>query len=234
MKPLSLLYSLCLGLFLTWHAQASESCKIINSFSGLIFDAGAFVGATDMEAHLDRALTYGVEKAVLFPHPDAQGGNHPIELEETFPDLVVRGNAPWSNASAVIWPEPISKSMFGHLETELARFPDRNYLLGHVSRFNLKTLERWLKTYPNLWIGFGKPEIDQMVENCGQGALSKLMRAASNRVVFASYGKAEGWENYKWTIRKLKKLAEYLSPTEADALLFKNAEELYKLSVNAP
>lgn len=234
MKILPFLCGLSLSFCLSVNAQAEDSCEQINSFSGLIFDAGAFVAETDMEAHLDRALTYGVEKAVLFPHPAAQEGNHPTDLEDIFPDLVVRGTAPWSDAKAVIWPEPISTSMFGHLEVELSRFPDRHYLLGHVSRFNPKTLEKWLTLYPNLWLGFGKPEIDMMVDSCATGEMAGLMRAAKHRAVFASFGGEKEWKNYKWTIRKLKKLASYLSPEQADGLLFKNAEELYKLSVNAP
>ncbi|WP_417781804.1 hypothetical protein [Terasakiella pusilla] len=224
--------TLCVGLSVS--AVKAETCPEINSFDGLIFDAGAFVASTGMEGYLDQALTYGVEKAVLYPHPFADDNNQPPALEESFPDLVVRGNAPWSDAAPVIWPEPITSNMISSFEAELVRNADQPYLLSHVSRFDAKVIKRWLGVHHNLWIGFSEPEVTQLVDSCAQGPLADLMRAAGNRVVFSSFGKDRGWKEYKWTIRKLKKLSTYLPAAQAEALLYKNAEELFKLSVTAP
>lgn len=229
-----LLYAstLCLGLSVS--GVKAETCPELNSFDGLIFDAGAFVASTGMEGYLDQALTYGVEKAVLYPHPFADDDNQPIALEESFPDLVVRGNAPWSEAAPVIWPEPITSNMISSFEAELVRNADQPYLLSNVSRFDLKVIKSWMATHQNLWIGFSEPEITQLVDSCAKGPLVDLMRAADNRVVFSSFGKDVGWKDYKWTIRKLKKLSTYLPTGQAQGLLYKNAEELFKLSVTAP
>lgn len=229
-----LLYTsaLCLGLSVS--PIKAQTCPELNSFNGLIFDAGAFVASQGMEGYLDQALTYGVEKTVLYPHPAADDANQPMALEESFPDLVVRGNAPWSEATPVIWPEPITTNMITSLAAELGRNAQQPYLLSHVSRFDLDLIRDWLGTYPNLWIGFSDTEIAELVETCAQGALADLMKAASNRVVFASFGKDQGWDEYKWTIRKLKKLSAFLPQRQAEALLYKNAEELFKLSVTAP
>lgn len=224
--------ALCLGLSVS--AVKAQTCSEINSFDGLIFDAGAFVASTGMEGYLDQALTYGVEKTVLYPHPSADAANQPMALEGSFPDLVVRGNAPWSEAKPVVWPEPITSNMINSLEDQLGRNSEQPYLLSNVSRFDTAVIQRWLGAHDNLWIGLSDQEVSQLVESCAQGPVADLMRAAPNRVVFSSFGMDDGWKEYKWTIRKLKRLATYLSASEAQALLYKNAEELFKLSVTAP
>lgn len=229
-----LFYTIALYFGLSICAVKAQTCSEISNFDGLIFDAGAFVASTGMEGYLDQALTYGVEKTVLYPHPSADESNQPVALEESFPDLVVRGNAPWSEAEPVVWPEPITSNMINSLEDELVRNADQPYLLSNVSRFDTAVIQRWLGTHKNLWIGLSDQEVTQLVESCAQGPVADLMRAAPNRVVFSSFGKDEGWKEYKWTIRKLKRLATYLSAPEAQALLYKNAEDLFKLSVTAP
>jgi len=212
----------------------AKSCSVQHPFRGLVFDAGAYVATDQMERYLDQALTYGVEKSVLFPHPDAHEGNQPLDLEEVFPDLVVQGDAPWNDADPIYWSEPLHMDRLSGFADEVTSHPDRAYLLSHISRFDVGEVKRMVKSHPNLWIGFGKPEIEAMLKTCATGPVATLMRAADGRVVFSSYGGDEQWKNYKWTQRKLKRLSTYLSPKEADALLFKNAEELYNLAVNAP
>ncbi len=222
---------LAVGLFM---GTAAANCQKVSDFDGLIFDAGSFPASHGMEGHLDRALKEHVEKVVLFPHPAATQGNKPKDLEGIFPDLVVRGNQPWSNSPAVIWPEPMGKTGLGRLEAELARYPDRLYLLGNIQRFDGKLLQRLVGTYKNLWIGYGKNEIELMLKSCADDELGNLMRAAQGRFVFASSGGDENWKNYKWTVRKLKKLLSFLPAEQAEALAYRNAESLYDLAVNAP
>jgi hypothetical protein len=228
-----LLLATVFGLGLTG-TQAFSACTVVNEFEGLIFDAGGFPASENMESHLDRALQYGVEKVVLFPHPASEKGNKPSELEEIFPDLVVRGFKPWSNAPAVIWPEPISHDMLGSLEAELERHSDRFFLLGNVMRFDLQLVIRLAENYKNLWIGFGAKEVEALNKSCAEGPLGELMDVAPGRFVFSSYGADEGWKNYRWTISKLKKALTYLPSEKADALAYRNAEGLYDLAVNAP
>ncbi|WP_135079245.1 hypothetical protein [Terasakiella sp. SH-1] len=212
----------------------AQACEKINEFEGLIFDAGAFVAPQDMETSLDGALLKGVEKVVLYPHPAADKANQPDALEETFPDLVLRGNAPWSEADPVIWPEPLGTEDLGRLGSELARHSTRRYLLSHISRFDPELLVATFQQNPNLWLGLNKTDLELLNKSCGQGLLSRLYEIGPARLVFASFGQKEGWKYYKWTIKSLRKLAGYLPPDQADAILFRNAEELYNLAVNAP
>ncbi|NVJ93526.1 MAG: hypothetical protein HWE34_17805 [Methylocystaceae bacterium] len=207
---------------------------MVNEFSGLIFDAGAFPAATGMERNLDNALRYGVEKVVLFAQPDAVVESDPQALEEIFPDLVLRGNEPWSKAPGVIWADPMTSDMLDALAQKLSKFKNSKFLLGNVARFDLEHVKNLVRNHHNLWIGFGRDEIERLQATCVQGPLYTLMKAARNRVVFASFGGDEGWKSYKWTIRKLKKLATLMSPAQADAFIYKNAEELYGVPVNAP
>lgn len=212
----------------------AKSCPEINDFEGLIFDAGSFPASKGMEGYLDKALLLSVEKAVLFPHPDATKGNTPKELEAIFPDLVVQGTKPWSNSPSVIWPEPLSRENVGHLEAELERHSDRIYLLSNPLRFDLAYISRLMKNYKNLWVGYGVNEIKALLSSCGEGDLSHLMQVAQGRFVFTSFGQNTGWETYKKTIQKLKKLSLILPANQANGLLYQNAEELYNLAVNAP
>jgi hypothetical protein len=215
-------------------AEAQTQCKVINEFSGLIFDAGAFPATTGMEQSLDNALRYGVEKVVLFDQSNAVVENDPQALEEMFPDLVLRGNEPWSKAPGVIWADPMTPDMLDALEQKLSTFKNSKFLLGNVARFDLKEVQKLVQEHRNLWIGFGRDEVEHLQATCVKGPLHALMKTAKNRVVFASFGGDEGWKSYKWTIRKLKELATFLPAAQADAFIFKNAEELYGLPVNAP
>jgi len=212
----------------------AENCAQKNTFSGLIFDAGAFPSPQNMENHLDKALSYGVEKVVLFPHASAQPGNKPDELEEIFPDLVVQGEAPWNDGEAIVWAEEIVKSGLDALGAELEANPMQAFLLPNPLRYDLKTVLNMQKQYENLWIGFGVDEIEALLKTCAKGDVARLMDVSDGKVVFASYGQFQGWKSYKWTIRKLKKLASVLPKQKADAFIFGNAEELYNLAVNAP
>lgn len=211
-----------------------ESCQSGSVFNGVIFDAGAFPSGTNMESRLDDALHFGVEKVVLFPHPDAKGDNRPTALEESFPDLVVRGDDPWSNAAPVIWPEPMEASWFGRLGDELARNPTRKYLLSYPSRFELNHLRHLIKTAPNLWLGLSAPDLKILVKNCAKGDLQSLVDLADGRVVFSSFGGDQNWQSYKWAIRSLRRYIALLDPVTGEALAHRNAEVLYKLAVNAP
>lgn len=215
-------------------AQAQTQCKAVNEFSGLIFDAGAFPAPSGMEQSLDNALRYGVEKVVLFAQLGVVVENDPQALEEIFPDLVLRGNEPWSKAPGVIWVDPMTPDMLDGLGQKLNKFKNSKFLLGNVARFDLEHVRKLVRNHRNLWIGFGHDEIERLQATCVKGPLYALMQAAKNRVVFASFGGDKGWKSYKWTIRKLKELATLLPPAQADAFIFKNAEELYGLPVNAP
>lgn len=215
-------------------ARPASACTEINAFDGLIFDAGSFPAKQNMETYLDKALTYGVEKVVLFPHPDVTKGNHPHELEEIFPDLVVRGTKPWSKSPPIVWPEPMNTASIGSLEAELERYSDRLFLLGGLSRFDMDYLHRLARDYKNLWFGFGVSEIDPLLETCGGGPWGKLMDVAKGRYVFASFGQNNSWKSYRKTVKKLKKLANLMAEEKANALAFRNAESLYNLAVNAP
>lgn len=234
---MKLLRGICLGVALlagTPMSVNAGSCKQVNQFEGLIFDAGAFPAFQNMESHLDKALSLGVEKVVLFPYPGVGKDNSPKALEESFPDLVVRGHKPWSKAPAVIWPDPLLPENAGLLEVELDRYAGRQFLLGNPLRFDQDYILRLAKKHKNLWIGFSSEEVAALLESCGDGWLGQIMNVAQGRVVFTSFGQERGWENYKNLIRNLKKLADSLPADKADALMFRNAEELYNLAVNAP
>ncbi|MDV7340663.1 hypothetical protein RYZ26_13740 [Terasakiella sp. A23] len=215
-------------------AAQADDCTVLHSFRGLVFDAGAVVAVNDMEQHLDRALTYGVEKTVLYPNDMAEEGNQPADLEEVFPDLVIQGQAPWHDGAPVVWADNVMEHGLLGLEKKLLEQPGQMFVLGNFTRFNLVQVQRLLKNHRNLWIGFGRAEIDTLVESCATGEVAAFMRKADGRVVFASSGGDMQWKNYKWTLRKLKKLSSYLSIKESDAFLFRNAEELFNIAVNAP
>ncbi|SCA57524.1 exported hypothetical protein [Candidatus Terasakiella magnetica] len=212
----------------------AQACDPIHEFEGLIFDAGAFVGENQMETYLDNALLSGVEKAVLFPHPNMTKGNEPASLEQVFPDLVLQGDQPWSNAAAVIWPEPMNAEYLAFFGDELDENRKRNYLLSGITRFDEKTILRLVKNHPNLWVGLNKQDIEAANKQCGAGLLSQLFEVAPGRLVFSSFGEEKVWKYYKWTIKSLRKLASYLPEDQADALMFRNGEELYNVAVNAP
>jgi len=212
----------------------AASCEVISEFEGLIFDAGAFPASKAMEERLDFALLNGVEKITLFPHPATVQGNQPEELEETFPDLIIQGARPWGEGPVVVWPEPLSPSGLHKLEEDLINFPNRMFLLGHVSRFKSKIILRLVEEHKNLWLGLNDADIKTLLETCGTGPIRRLMTLANERVVFTSFGLGNSWKNYKWQIARLKKLASLLPKAEAEALIFYNAEQLYGISVNAP
>lgn len=212
----------------------AESCKVINNFEGLVFDAGAYPALDGMVERLDFALSKGVEKVVLFPHPIASKGNDPEALEEVFPDLVVQGLNPWSDAAGVIWPEPLSSNGLAELQAKLVNFPDQKILLSHISRFENDALLKLVKAHKNLWLGLSDVEVKILLQTCANGDIRELMSQAQGRLVFASFGLGDAWKNYKWQIARLKKLATLLPKTDGEALVFRNAEELYGLSVTAP
>lgn len=214
-------------------SQAGE-CKQINHFEGLIFDAGAFPADSTMPSFLDEALFLGVEKVTLFPHPEATGENRPGELEKIFPDLVVRGFKPWSKAAPVIWPEPIAQGDLGRLSDEMARHPKRTYLLSSLSRFDVGVLVRLLDRAPNLWLGVGPADLKTLVKSCAQGPLQDLLNRAEGRVVFTSFGGVRNWKYYKYIIADLRAYAAIIEARQADAILFRNAQTLYDIAVNAP
>jgi hypothetical protein len=228
-------YVLCfLGLFFLSPSVSAQPCHKIHDFEGLIFDGGAFPAPEAMEKRLDFALSQGVTKVVLFPHPTAQGPNASRTLKKVFPDLVVRGTDPWSKVSGIVWPEPLSSDDLSDLEDDLMAFPDRNFLLGHLSRFDLKLLLKLVQSNKNLWLGLNDDDVTLLLKTCGQGELGKLLQTARERVVYTSFGLKDGWANYKWQIARLKELSSLLPIDEADGLVFRNAEELYGLAVNAP
>ncbi|WP_417830909.1 hypothetical protein [Terasakiella sp.] len=218
----------------TGQAVQAQSCKPISQFEGLFFDAGAFVGDQNMERSLENALVEGVEKVVLFPAPVTQPANRPRALEKVFPDLVLRGASPWSKASPVIWPEPLDITMFGSLADEMARHPDRTYLISHLSRFDPKQLSKLLDKAPNLWLGLSGEDLKILNKQCANGPLQSLVDQADGRLVFASFGQDRHWQNYKKTIQSLRNYIALLSEEKSEAIAFRNAEHLYKVAVNAP
>lgn len=234
MKLTNLFISGLLSIFFLITDVHAQSCKVINDFDGLIFDAGAYPALEGMVERLDFALSKGVEKVVLFPHPIASKGNEPEALEDTFPDLVVQGRKPWSNADGVIWPEPLLSNGLKVLEAKLAGSPDQKILLSHISRFDGDELLRLVKEHENLWLGLSDAEVKILLQTCAKGGIRKLMSQAHGRLVYASFGLGDAWKNYKWQIARLKELATLLPKVEGEALIFRNAEELYGLSVNAP
>jgi len=209
-------------------------CKQINHFEGLIFDAGAFPADAAMPAFLDEALFLGVEKVSLFPHPEAKGENRPGKLEKIFPDLVVRGFKPWSKAAPVVWPEPMKSGDLGRLGDEMARHPKRTYLLSSLSRFDPKVLARLVARSPNLWLGVGPTDLKGLAKNCAQGPLQDLLNRVEGRVVFTSFGGGRNWKDYKYIIADLRAYAALIEARQADAILFRNAQTLYDIAVNAP
>ncbi len=218
----------------TGQETRAQSCNPISQFEGLFFDAGAFVGDQNMEANLENALLQGVEKVVLFPAPVTQPVNHPYALENVFPDLVIRGASPWSKASPVIWPEPLDITMFGPLADEMARYPNRNYLISHLSRFDPKRLSKLLDKAPNLWLGLSWEDLKILNKQCANGPLQSLVDQAEGRLVFASFGQDQNWRNYKKTVQALRNYIALLSEPKGEAIAFRNAEHLYKVAVNAP
>lgn len=187
-----------------------------------------------MHTYLDQALLEGVEKAVLFPYPHAGEENQPPALEESFPDLVLQGDKPWSKAPSVIWTEPMDEDLLGSLFEELPLYSERSFILSHLSRFDLSIVERLARENKNLWLGFSPEDIRILKADCAKGDLGKLLEKFPNRSLFTSYGQEKNWKSYKWIIRDLKTTAQFVPAKLADNLLFKNAEELYKLPVNAP
>jgi len=212
----------------------AQSCNPITDFDGLFFDAGAFVSDQNMEGNLENALLYGVEKVVLFPTPVTHSANRPPALEKVFPDLVIRGASPWSKAHPVIWPEPLDITMFGPLADEMARHPDRNYLISHLSRFDPERLSKLFKKSPNLWLGLSAEDLKILTAQCANGPLQSLVDQAEGRLVFASFGQDQNWRNYKKTIQSLRNYIALLNEQKAEAMAFRNAEHLYKIAVNAP
>jgi len=212
----------------------AAECEQINHFEGLIFDAGAFPADVAMPSALDEALFLGVEKVTLFPHPAAKGENRPGLLEKSFPDLVIRGFKPWSKAAPVIWPEPLQAGDLGRLADEMARHPERSYLLSSLSRFDPQALERLAGRSPNLWFGVGPADLKALLKSCAQGPLQDIINQVEGRVVFTSFGGARNWKYYKYIIADLRAYAALIEARQADAILFRNAQTLYDIAVNAP
>lgn len=213
---------------------ANTDCQTLHAPEGLIFDAGAFVADQNMEIYLDEALLKGVAKVALFPHPDSSPHNRPSVLEEIFPDLVLQGARPWSKAPGVVWPEPLGPDTLDQLASDLARHPERNFLLSGLMRFESTDIKRLLLRHPNLWVGLDHDSLKALDESCASGALREVIDTAHNRTVFASFGETQNWKAYKYILRRLNKTMALLGKDQADAILFKNAEQLYQVAVNAP
>jgi hypothetical protein len=216
--------------------EARSDCKIIHDYRGLVFDAGALALHEDMPSRLDLALMRGVEKVVLFDHVGQLKSQSPEDLEEQFPDLVLQAKQPWSGAEAVKWAD-VLVGQDGSLETlgdELSANPDQTYLLSHLSRFDLDVLKSLASNHPNLWLGFNAQDVKGLLSDCSKSKLDRFMREFSERIVFSSFGAPDDWKYYKYTIRNLRKLAGLWDENRAQKLLIKNAEQLYRVAVNAP
>ncbi len=232
-RLLGTVFTFAASVFL-WTAAQAQNCREINEFEGLIFDGGAFVSPEGMETYLDKALLAGVEKIALYPYPHSSAENKPEALERIFPDLVLQGASPWSKAPPVIWPEPLVAEDLGLLKDEMERHAERTYLLSALHRFSPQMLIKMVKQHHNLWLGLDGQDVQNLLKNCGGEPWGKVIEAAQNRLVFASFGGKENWRHYGRTIADLRKLAALMSEQEADALMFRNAQELFNVAVNAP
>lgn len=204
------------------------NCDTTQMTSGLIFDAAAYPVTNSQERYLDKALTLGVEKVVFFAPPVATNDISLEDLEAYAPDLVLQGQAPWSQADPVHFIDTRSD------DWQNALSHDGPKLIAPLTAENRDAVSLAAQSDHQLYIGIDDDLIQRILAACAQGEWSKFLRAHDQKIVYTSLGSEESWRYYGFYTNRLRKAASLLDEDLSLRLMHKNAETLYEISVNAP